>query len=322
MTQKEAKSICLQMINGEMAEDRMVGVLDELCTKGESPEEIAGFSQAIIENAVAIPYSGETVDMCGTGGSGLERFNVSTCAAFIIPCFEIAVAKHGNKGSKKPNGSFDLLEHLGINIDQSPQQHAEALEKHHLTFIFARKAHPAMAHVVGARKKLGKRSIFNMAGPLSNPTQVKEQIIGVSSPDIAEKMLEAAGLLGKERVSVVFGEPGIDELSVSGTSTVYRMIGSSRKELKVSPADIGIDPVDYANLPKGNVETNKQIFLQLLEDQAHRGIKDMVAINSALVLWNSQVCDTLKEGYKQSLKIIESGDMKRKFNDYKAFSLK
>jgi len=322
MTQKEAKSICLQMINGEMDEDRMVGILDELCTRGESPEEIAGFSEAIIENALAIPYSGETVDMCGTGGSGLDRFNVSTCAAFIIPCFDIAVAKHGNKGSKKPNGSFDLLDHLGINIDQSPEQHAEALEKYNLTFIFARKAHPAMAHVVGARKRLGKRSIFNMAGPLSNPTLVKEQIIGVSSPEMSEKMLEAASLLGKERVSVVFGEPGIDELSVSGTSTIYRMNGSTRQEIKLSPEDLGIELIEYKDLPKGNVETNAEIFLQLLDNQAHRGIKDMVAINAALVLWNSQVCDTLEEGYKQSLKIIDSGDMKRKFYDYKAFSLK
>lgn len=322
MTQQEAKSICLQMIYGEMEEDSIVGVLDDLCTKGESPEEIAGFSEAIIENALKIPYRGETVDMCGTGGSGLERFNVSTSAAFIIPCFEIAVAKHGNKGSKKPNGSFDLLEHLGIDIDQSPDQHAEALDRHNLTFIFARKAHPAMAHVAGARRKLGKRSIFNMAGPLSNPTNVKEQIIGVSSPDIAHKMLKAASLLNKNRVSVVHGEPGIDELSISGRSKIYRMSGSEQQELEVSPSDFGIIPVDYLDLPKGDVSLNAEIFLQLLDNQAHRGIKEMVALNSALVLWNSQVTDTLEEGYSRSLKVIESGDMKRKYKDYKSFSLK
>jgi len=320
MTREEARNVCLEMINGKMEEAAIVQQLEDLCSNGESAEEIAGFSDAIIENALTIPYSGFTVDMCGTGGSALERFNVSTCAAFVISCFGIPVAKHGNRGSKKANGSFDLLEALGIDIDQSPEQHAQGLNDHKLTFIFARKAHPAMKNVAGARKTLGKRSIFNMAGPLSNPTNVKEQIIGVSNPEIAEKMLDAARLLGKEKVSIVHGEPGIDEISVSGISYISRFNNSGMEILEIHPEQLGITPVHYDKLPKGDVKTNAKLFQELTENQVHRGIKQMVAVNSALVLWNSQLCNTMKEGYQRCLKIIESGEMKRKYQDYKTFS--
>jgi anthranilate phosphoribosyltransferase len=212
----DAKLLCEELISGKVPTPEISRIIVDLRAKGETADEIAGFAAAIKSKAPEIPFLDSTIDLCGTGGSKLERFNVSTAVAFIVACFGLTIAKHGNKGSQKPNGSFDLLEQLGVPINVSGDCIAESLKRNKLAFIFARKAHPAMNYVAEARKLTPGRTIFNLAGPLSNPTNVTSQVIGTADKSMMKNLYQAASILNRQHITVVFGEPGIDELSISG----------------------------------------------------------------------------------------------------------
>lgn len=317
---KDAEALCADLISGHQSKDEIKAILMHLRAKGETAEEIAGFSKAIVSQAQKIPFAGTTIDLCGTGGSALERFNVSTSVAFIVACFDVKLAKHGNKGSRQPNGSFDLLEHLGIAIDLNGEQLAECLEKHNLAFVYARNAHPAMKHVAEARKEVQGRTIFNLAGPLSNPTQVQSQVIGTADPKIQMTLLEAAKLLGRQNVAVVYGEPGVDEVSISGVSTIVHYAAGVSTRFEWSPQDIGLAYAEYADLPVGLAENNAKVFYRLLDNEALSGINDMVCINAGFSLFSAGISPTIQDGYKEAKRVIKSGLMKKKFEDYRNFS--
>lgn len=319
---REAEEICELLISGNLETEKTIEILKGFQDKGETVEEIAGFAKAIISKAQKIPFDEPTIDLCGTGGSKFDRFNVSTSVAFIVSCFDLKVAKHGNKGSKKPNGSFDLLEGLCIPIDLNGEQIADCLNKVNLSFIFARKAHPAMRNVAEARKQIQGRTIFNLAGPLSNPTKIISQVIGTAEKKMQQPLLEVAQLLGRKSISVVFGEPAIDELSIAGKSNLILSINGKTETIEWSPESIGLLPVPYHEMPTGLVENNISVFNRLLENEKLSGINDMVCINAALSLFCAGIVSNIEEGYKASQKVIQSGDMKRKYEDYKMYANK
>ena len=215
LTADEARA-CADAVFADAATelDQVVALLQALAEKGEAASEVTGFARAILERATPAPdgVRGRGVDLAGTGGSGLARFNVSTAAAFTVAAAGTPVVKHGNRGSRQPNGSFDFLDALGIDYAMAPEAMARCFAETGLAFFFARAWHPAMAAVAPARQQVARRTIFNLAAPLCNPAQPPYQFMGASSVAAAELLIEVLADLGRRRALVVCGAPGIDDL--------------------------------------------------------------------------------------------------------------
>lgn len=305
-----------KMLSGKLTDEEIAGVIISLREKGETSEDIYDYVSIINKHATPIFPKSELLDVCGTGGSGLNRFNVSTASAFILSALGVPVIKHGNRGSQRPNGSFDLLESLGVDINQSPSQIEETIAKTNLGFVFAKHYHPCLKAVANARKLAGGRSIFNLAGPLSNPANITYQVIGTADFSKASILAAACIKLGRKRVAVVYGEPGIDEVSISGISHIVEYFGHQIKSYQITPEEFGITAVSYDRIPGGDVDINKKIFLDLLNGEADQAIIDMVALNSGLALYVSGVEASIEYGYRASLECIQSGKMKHQFIAY------
>lgn len=244
----------------------------------------------------------EAIDICGTGGSGLERINTSTIAAFILATLDVKVAKHGNKAASGRFGSFDLLEKLGIDIERDDLQ--EIYDSQGLAFIYARNFHPLMRHFVEARKLIGKPTIFNILGPLLNPAGVKKQIIGTSFKGQMRLIAEAGKLLGKERLMVIRGEDGLDEVTLCGSTDVVELCDGEIFEYKIVPEDFGIKSCEFVEITGGDAEFNTGIALEILNGKCSERHADLVYVNVALALKLAGVTEDLKEAYAMAKNTI------------------
>jgi anthranilate phosphoribosyltransferase len=287
-------------------EDRLK-FLKNLANKGESVEEISGFVRGMMERCSKIDLGGRGLDLCGTGGSGLERFNVSTTVAFVLASMGIPIVKHGNRGSHKSNGSFDLLEALCVPFDLSLEEKAKQFQERNLCFLFARAHHPAVKAVGPARAKLGRRTIFNLVGPLCNPAEVKSQVLGVSDALLGPKMAEVLCRLNRGPSVVVHGAPGIDEFSLSGTSKAWWVRDGEITEKSYEAKDFGLSEVSWDDLPKGDAKENSKIFMEIIAGGGNLGLRAMVALNAAagIVLMKEHL--DLKTAFKQVMDHMESG---------------
>lgn len=313
-------AVAKSMFDDAMDDEVIARFLVALAEKGETASEIAGFATELLRRAVPVEAPPGAVDLCGTGGSDLPRFNVSTAAAFVVAACGVIVAKHGNRGSRRPNGSFDLLEQLGVPVELPSAMISQCLTQVGLAFVYARAYHPVMQRVVEARRIANRRTIFNLVGPLSNPAQVSLQIVGTADPRRLQVLAQALQILGRRRALVVCGEPGVDEFSVSGRSIVLEIRQGSIRVQEFQPEDIGIKPVDYAFLPTGDSRENAEVFTALLDDQAPDAISAMVALNAGAVLYLAGKETTIKNGYLQARKAIAEGKMKQKFEELRSFS--
>lgn len=287
MDEPAARGFLDLLMGGTLAPEHGGVLLAALAERGETGVEVAAVVRGLLERAARVDAGGDCLDLCGTGGSGLVRYNVSTTAAFALAGAGVRVAKHGNRGSVKPNGSFDLLDALGVPFALPPPALARLIAETGVGFLFARAMHPAVAAVAPYRKAAGRRTIFNLAGPLANPCRPSRQIIGVSSWRTAEVMADALSRLGAGRALVVLGDPGIDEISVSGRTRWIEVTASARREGSWShPAG----PVDYATLPGGDAPDNARVFHELLAGGSTPGLRAMVAANiaAALDLWHDR----------------------------------
>ena len=224
LTADEARACADAVFAGAGTElEQVVALLQALAEKGEAAAEVTGFARAILERATPAPEGirGRGVDLAGTGGSGMERFNVSTAAAFTVAAAGTPVVKHGNRGSRQPNGSFDFLDALGIDYDMAPEAMARCFAATGLAFFFARAWHPAMGAVAPARQQVARRTIFNLAAPLCNPAQPPYQFMGASSVAAAELLIEVLADLGRRRALVVCGAPGIETCRLPGDGGFY-----------------------------------------------------------------------------------------------------
>lgn len=317
LTRQEAECICADFFKNVYSDKEIAEILLALSKKGETAEEIVGFSDSLRKHSELFPFQEPVFDVCGTGGSAVERFNVSTAVAFVLASLNIKVAKHGNRGSHRSNGSFDFLEELGINIDVDGNVLSDCLEKTGLAFVFAPKFHHVMKNVVEARRLAGCRTIFNLAGPISNPANVEKQIIGVSDYRLVNTMLKAGQILGRKKFLVVSGYPSIDEFSVSGVS----VIALSNLKREIVPEQIGIKRCDYSKIPCGNAKINAKNFLALINNLASKSLEDMVCANAglALALLRSDAITVadIKNGICDAREAISSGLVKKKFEEYK-----
>lgn len=317
LTYQQAFDVCESLVGGAFADVDAARLLTALADKGESAEEVQGFVASLLSHAMRIPFDAPTIDVCGTGGSGLVRFNVSTTVAFVLAAEGLTVAKHGNRGSRAPNGSFDLLEHLGVPVELGPQELSWCLEETGLGFIYARRYHPAMKHVAAARALVGQRTIFNLAGPLSNPSRVTTQIVGTSSAADAERVAKALYLLGRERGIALTGSSGMDDVDLTGEILVFDVQASPRAS-RIDPAELGLARAALEEMACGDASANAELFVALLDDVAPPCLRDTVCFSAAVALVAAGRAHDLPTAYANARTSFSSGRVRDKFLHYRS----
>lgn len=260
-----------------------------------SAEELAGAVDAVMARCVPFPEFPEALDCCGTGGDGRHTYNISTAAAFVAAARGVMVAKHGNRAVTSKSGSADVLEALGVNTAVGPARTAEILNEVGIAFLFAPVFHPGFAQVATVRKAVGKRTIFNLLGPLCNPARVRRQLIGVFAPEYTALMAEAAQLLGRDQVMVVHGDDSTDELSITGTTHVSQLQNGQISYAALRPQDAGLAPQPGIALTGGDAHANAKALRDVLGG-APGPYADAVALNAAALLMLAGRAQTFADG--------------------------
>ncbi len=257
----------------------------------------AEFMQQKMSTTLEMPGA---IDVCGTGGSGLERINTSTIAAFILAELGVKVAKHGNKAASGRFGSFDLLEELAVEIELDPKVLEAKFAASNLAFIYARNFHPSMKYFAEARQRFAKPTIFNILGPLLNPAKVRSQIIGTTFREQMPLIVESCKLMGREKVMVVRGEDGLDEVTLSGKTEVYELNEGRIEHYFLNPADFGVQNAAFSEIAGGDNDFNSNIALEILKGNCLSRHADLVFVNVALALKLSGKVADFKEGYEMA----------------------
>jgi anthranilate phosphoribosyltransferase len=312
LTSAEAREVMREIMLGQATPAQIGAFLTALRMKGETVDEIAGCAQAMRESAIKVePKREALVDTCGTGGDGKGTFNISTTVAFVAAGAGLAVAKHGNRSVSSKCGSADLLQALGVNLELTPEQVAQCIDEVGIGFLFAPKLHPAMKHALGPRQEIGLRTLFNILGPLSNPAQVKRQLLGVYHSDLTELMSEVLHALGAEHAFVVHGADGLDELSVTGPNKVSRLSNSHIETFYLDPKELGLPRARLSELAGGTIEDNVTITKALLKGE--KGPKrNIVLLNTSAVLIAGGKAASFSEGLVLAAEAIDSGRAERK----------
>jgi anthranilate phosphoribosyltransferase len=311
LTEAEASAAMREIFAGEATPTQVGALLIALRMKGETVEEIAGMARAMREYALTVEVEGPLVDTCGTGGDGSGSFNVSTAAAFVVAGAGVRVAKHGNRGMTSNSGSADVLEALGAKIDLTPHQVAECIRETGFGFMFAQAFHPAMKYVAPVRRELGVRTVFNFLGPLTNPAGATAQLLGVARPEVAEKVIGALKLLDSHHVLVVHGHGGVDELSLSGQSTVYELIDGEARQYEVWPEDAGLSSAPPDAIKGGTPEENAAALRSILKGETGP-LRDIVVLNSAAALVAADQAKDIREGATKASEAIDAGEAKKR----------
>lgn len=306
LDQEAAHGLMMAVMAGEVPAPVVAALLTALRAKGETPAEIAGFVQAMVDNAVPIHLAGPLVDTCGTGGDGANTFNVSTTVAPVIAAAGVRVAKHGNRAASSKVGSADLLEHFGVVIDLPAEAVATCVDELGIGFLFARSFHPAMRHVGPVRAALGIRTVFNVLGPLSNPAGAQHQVVGVAARDLAPLVAEAMAALGKAHVLVFRGSDGLDELTTTGPSDLWEVRDGTVVQSTFDPTELGIPTATLDQLVGGEAEDNAAITRAVLQGQPGPPA-DLVALNAAAALYAADHVPSIAAGLERAREVLASG---------------
>jgi anthranilate phosphoribosyltransferase len=303
---EEAKELATAIIKGELNEAQTAGILVALRAKGETPEEIAGFALAMREAALKVGPWEDALDTAGTGGDRMGTFNASTATALLASKI-VRVAKHGNRGVSSKSGSADFLEALGYNISVKPEEAERIVKESNFVFLFAQLYHPAMKNVAPVRKALGIRTVFNVLGPLTNPANVKHQVIGVFSKGFMAQMAQALTYLSPSKVMLVHGEPGIDEVSVSGITHAVLIKGGSIEELKIDLESLRIrEPIPIQRLVVSDPDDSVVRFLRAIKSKDEY-IRSFVKANLAVATFVASKAKSIEDGVELADQVINEG---------------
>lgn len=310
LTVGEARSTLIEMLDGEAADVEIAALLTALATRSATAEELTGVVQAMRSLCRPIPLTTEErrelVDTCGTGGDGCGTFNISTGAALVAAAAGAKIAKHGNRGITSMCGSADVLEALDVPVDLEPEQAAACLRQTGFMFLYSPRMHPAMKRVQPIRRELGFRTIFNLAGPLTNPSGAEAQVVGVFDASRVRVVSEAMARLGARHAFVVHGGDGLDELTLDGPSDVAEVRGHSVRLFQLTAADAGLPTIPRTALAGGDAAHNAEILKQVLNGRpgAHR---DVVLLNAAAALIVSGLAADFPAGVRLAAAAIDSG---------------
>jgi anthranilate phosphoribosyltransferase len=306
LTSDEAYQAMSVLLEGGASEGVIGAFLIALKMKGETAAELAGFARAMRERMIFVDAHPDVVDTCGTGGDDAGTFNISTAAAFVMAGAGARIAKHGNRSLSSRTGSADVLEALGVRISMTPEEAARSVREIGIGFLFAPNLHPAMKHAQPVRRELKMRTVFNLLGPLTNPARAQRQLIGAPSPQAAELMAEALAELGTGGAFVVHGHDGLDEVSTTGPTDVWRVsTGQVEKHLWL-PADFGVKRAFLSALAGGDAARNAQITRDILNG-ASGPPRDIVLVNAAAGLLAAGLVNDLLAGMAEATRSIDSG---------------
>jgi anthranilate phosphoribosyltransferase len=311
------------MLSGEMTTQGIAEVLSFLRRKGETISELVGFASAIREMSEPIELDQSVhalLDTCGTGGDGTNTFNISTATAFVVAGTGQRVAKHGNRRISSQCGSADVLEALGIPVSLSAAEVVQCIEEVGIGFLYAPLLHPAVKHAQEARLLLKGRTVFNLLGPLTNPVQARLQLMGGFSVRAAEMLAQAAARIGIERAFVVHGSDGLDEITTTGSTTVFQVVEGRVQKGQWVPADFGVDPSRIEELEGGSPETNAAIIRTVLAGE--RGPRrDIVVANAAAALLLADRASDLRSAVEMAKESVDSGAAQQKLEQLASLSV-
>lgn len=329
LTESEMMEVMDDITEGRATAAQMGAFMIALRMKGETVEEITGAAKIMRAKSskVIVGQSGvsldrdeinlerETVvDTCGTGGDGTKTFNVSTTTAFVAAGAGLKVAKHGNRSVSSMCGSADVVEILGVKLDLSPDQVGACIDRVGIGFLYAPMLHSAMRHVVGPRREIGLRTVFNLLGPLTNPAGASVQVLGVYRGDLTETMAGALQRLGSKSAFVVYGEGSYDEISITGASKITRLRGSEITTTALVPEEVGLRRATPDEIRGGDAARNAEITKAVLSGEKG-ACRDMVLLNTAAVLIAADKADTFQDGVTLAAEAIDSGKALAKLND-------
>jgi len=315
------KDFMQSLMSGVLSDDIIESYVLGLNEKGVNAENIYDAATVMRQFAKQVDIKDKTylVDTCGTGGDGIQTFNVSTLSAIVAASAGVKVAKHGGRSVSSKCGSADVLEALGVNVNLTPEKVASLVNDIGIAFMFAPNFHPAMRYAAPVRKKLGVRTIFNVLGPLANPASATHQVLGVYEASLTETMAEVLSQLGSEHVMVVHGEDGMDEISISSATRISELKNKSITTYTIKPTDFGFNMADFKTIQVENVDASKAMMLDVLE--GHQGPhRDITLLNAGAAIYVSGLTFTLKEGIEKAALVIDQGLALKKLEALKAAS--
>jgi anthranilate phosphoribosyltransferase len=321
LTHEAMLGVMHQVMGGELTQAQIAAFLIALRAKGETVDEIAAAAMVMRELSIKVDIedSAHLIDTCGTGGDGIQTFNVSTVSAFVAAAAGAKVAKHGGRSVSSTCGSADVLEALGVNVNQTPQQVAASVNEIGIGFMFAPNHHSAMKHAAPVRRELGVRTLFNLLGPMTNPANAHRQVMGVFDQRLTTKLAKVLQQLGSEHVLVVHGADGMDEISFTGDTFVAELKNGQVTEYLINPAQWGLGLHDVKDIQIQNAEESKAMILAVLNGKPGAA-RDIVLLNAGAAIYVSGLVDTMQAGIEKAAAVIDSGAALQKLHQLISYS--
>jgi len=317
----EMLSLMRQIMRGEMSPVLIAAIITGLRVKRETVGEISAAAQVMREFATKVEVADRQhlVDTCGTGGDAAHTFNISTAAAFVAAAAGARVAKHGGRSVSSKSGSADVLEALGVNLDQTPQQVAQGISEIGVGFMFAPNFHGAMKHAAPVRRELGVRTLFNILGPLTNPAGAENQVLGVFHPDLVGMLTRVLQRLGSQHVLVVHGKDGLDEITIAGETRVGELRHGAVSEYTIKPEDFDIKTSAIETIQVQDGHQSRDMLLSVLDNQPGPAL-DIVLLNAGAAIYVAGMAEALPQGVNKARKAVKSGAARVKLRQLVEFS--
>tara|TARA_B000000475_G_scaffold260772_1_gene244823 strand:+ start:851 stop:1867 length:1017 start_codon:yes stop_codon:yes gene_type:complete len=320
LTREDMSEIILEILEGKVTDAQIGAFLIALSMKGETVDEVLGAVGVMRDLSTKVEIDEPNlIDTCGTGGTGIGIFNVSTTSALVASSCGAKIAKHGNRSATRKSGSADLLEQAGVSLSLTPEQVASCIQEIGLGFMFAQAHHSAMRHVVGPRKEIGQKSIFNVLGPLTNPASAKRQVLGVYDKKWMTPIAEVLDELGSEHLLIVHSRDGLDEISLASPTYVTEMRDGKISEYEVSPEDFNFETDTLEGLQVNSPQESLDLAKLALQGE-HKKASSMICMTAGAALYVSGIANSLESGVELAKRSVESGEGLKKLNQLVEFT--
>ncbi len=306
LTESEAETAFSDMLDGKFGDEEIAQFLSDLSDRGEGSGEIAGAARAMRDRVIPIEAPENAIDVCGTGGDGHHTLNVSTAVSLVVAACGVPVAKHGNRAASSKSGAADTLEALGLDMEAAGRTAEKTLAEIGICFLFAQHHHPALRHMAPIRKKLGKRTIFNLMGPLANPAGVRRQLIGIARPAYVPIYADAMARLGTERSFIVSGDEGLDELSLDAGNELADIFGREVRMRRIDSREAGLPQAPVSAIRGDNAQFNARALEGLLLGETGP-YRDAVLFNAAGALIVAGEVESWTDGVEEAAEAIDKG---------------
>ena len=320
LTREDMSEIILEILEGKVTDAQIGAFLIALSRKGETVDEVLGAVGVMRDLSTKVEIDEPNlIDTCGTGGTGIGIFNVSTTSALVASSCGAKIAKHGNRSATRKSGSADLLEQAGVSLSLTPEQVASCIQEIGLGFMFAQAHHSAMRHVVGPRKEIGQKSIFNVLGPLTNPASAKRQVLGVYDKKWMTPIAEVLDELGSEHLLIVHSRDGLDEISLASPTYMTEMRDGKISEYEVSPEDFNFETDTLEGLQVNSPQESLDLAKLALQGE-HKKASSMICMTAGAALYVSGIANSLESGVELAKRSVESGEGLKKLNQLVEFT--